>query len=196
MRGWKRIGRWENELREEHFSEKNDGYCRGSWGHFIYKTLSLYPSALKLIYLPLFTVLSLPRTHICMSSALTAAHLIDPIWQCISQLKCRWFNWAGQNQPMPENESIKEAIGASEAEAICAVNQSHVPCLVSSLSALRIPIWEEQNSVRAERWCRITGKLESMNGFVLLLHQMSLKQGYPILLWEGRSPAEFGSIPN
>lgn len=49
---------------------------------------------------------------------------------------------------MPENESIKEAIGASEAEAIRAVNQSHIPSLVSSLSARRIPIWEEQNSVK------------------------------------------------
>lgn len=196
MRGWKRIGRWENEPREVHFSEKNDGLCGGSWGHFIYKTLSLYPSALKLMYLPLFTGLTLPRTHICMSSALTAAHLIDPVWQCISQLKCCWFNWAGQNQPMPENESIKEAIGASEAEAIRAVNQSHIPSLVSSLSARRIPIWEEQNSVRTGHWCRITGKLESINGFVQSLHQMSQNQGYPILLREGHSPAELSSHLN
>lgn len=69
----------ENEPRNVHFSEKNDGYCRGSWEHFIYKTLSLHPSALKLMYLPLFTFLSLPPAHICMSSALTAAHLIDPV---------------------------------------------------------------------------------------------------------------------
>lgn len=162
---------WEDEKGLEEWTEKRAfqwqewWVCRGSWGYFIYKTLSLHPSALKLMCLPLFTILSLPRVHIGMSSALTAAHLIDPVWQCISQLKCRWFNWAGQNQPMPENESIKEAIGASEAEAIHAVNQSHIPSLVSSLSALRIPIWEEQNSMRAEWRCRITGKLESMDLF-------------------------------
>lgn len=69
----------ENQPREVHFSENNDGYCRGSRGHLIYKTFSLYPSALKLMYLPLFTFLSLPPAHICMSSALTAAHLIDPV---------------------------------------------------------------------------------------------------------------------
>lgn len=80
------------------------------------------------VFTPLHLSPSLPHTYICMSSALTAAHLIDPVWQCISQLKRCWFNWAGQNQPMPENESIKEAIGASEAEAIRAVNQSRIPC--------------------------------------------------------------------
>lgn len=58
---------------------------------------------------------------------------------------------------MPENESIKEAIEASEAQAIHAVNQSHILSLASSLHAPRIPIWEEQDWLNADTGLQANG---------------------------------------